>query len=156
MNNRAREFVNVLEALNKYMAMRDTKLKKCKDLSKIDCFLLQLLYNTKGKVIMNDLAEVLNVSHSRITRLMDNLCNIGLARREHSEEDRRRWYAVLTNEGEFRAKEICDKVINHQIMVLDMIPEEKLDQMLENLIIYSKAFENITKKLNKEGEVNDC
>lgn len=156
MINRAKEFINVLDVLQKNLKNRDSKLKKCPDLSKIDCFLLQFLYNTKGKVIMNDLAGILNVSHSRVTRLMDNLCKLRLAKREHSEEDRRQWYAVLTPEGQERAKEISDKVIAHQRDVLSLVPEEKLDDILENLIIFTRAFENVTQKMKKEGELNDC
>lgn len=156
MVNRAKEFISILDTLQDNIAIRDSILKKCPDLSKIDCFLLQFLYNTKGKVIMNDLADLLKVSHSRITRLMDNLCNLNLVKREHSERDRRQWYAVLTLEGEFRAEQIFAKVIKHQKLVLELIPEEKLDEMLEFLIIYTKAFENITQKINEEGEINDC
>lgn len=156
MINRAKEFVNVLEVLHKNLTIRDSLFKKCPDLSKIDCFLLQFLYNTKSKVVMNDLAGILNVSHSRVTRLMDNLCDLKLAKREHSEEDRRQWYAVLTPEGEYRAKEISDNIINHQKSVLKLIPEDKLDDMLENLILFTKAFENMTQKMTKEGEINDC
>lgn len=153
MVNRAKEFINVLDVLQENMSIRDEELKKCPDLTKIDCFLLQFLYNTKGKVIMNDLADILNVSHSRVTRLMDNLCNLNLAKREHSEEDRRQWYAVLTLEGEYRAKKISDSVISHQKEVLNLIPKDKLDEMFEFLVIYSKAFQNITRKIRKEGEI---
>lgn len=155
MVNRAKEFVYVLDSLQENISIRDFKLKKCPDLTKIDCFLLQFLYNTKGKVIMNDLADILQVSHSRVTRLMDNLCSLNLAKREHSEEDRRQWYAVLTLEGEYRAKIISDAVIEHQKQVLKLIPKDKLDEMLELLVIYSNAFENITQKIKEEGEIND-
>ena len=86
MVNRAKEFVNVLDVLQNNLSIRDSEYKKCPDLTKIDCFLLQFLYNTKGKVIMNDLAGIMQVSHSRVTRLMDNLCSLNLAKREHSEE----------------------------------------------------------------------
>ncbi len=150
MVNRAKEFINVLDVLQENLSFRDSNLKKCDDLTKIDCFLLQFLYNTKGKVIMNDLADILQVSHSRVTRLMDNLCSLNLAKREHSEEDRRQWYAVLTLEGEYRAKMISDKVVDHQKKVLSLIPKEKLDEILESLVIFTRAFENITQKMEKK------
>jgi len=152
MVNRAKEFNNILDVLQENMSIRDSELKKCPDLTKIDCFLLQFLYNTKGKVIMNDLADVMKVSHSRVTRLMDNLCDLNLAKREHSEEDRRQWYATLTTEGENKAKMIFDVVIEHQKKVLSLIPKDKLDEMLEFLVIYTKAFELVTQKIKKEGE----
>ena len=152
MVNRAREFVSILEVLYDSISVRDSILKNCPDLSKIDCFLLQFLYNTKGNVVMNDLSEILKVSHSRVTRLMDNLCNLNLVKRKHSEKDRRQWYAVLTLEGEYKAKLISDSVVQHQKKVLELIPKEKLDEILESLIIYTRAFENITQKNNGEGD----
>jgi DNA-binding MarR family transcriptional regulator len=152
MVNRAKEFVNVLDLLHSNMSIRDTVLKNCPDITKIDCFLLQFLYNSKSKVIMNDLADIMQVSHSRVTRLMDNLCTLNLAKREHSEEDRRQCYAVLTLEGEYRAKMISDDIINHQKKVLSLIPKEKLDEMLEYLILYAKAFEKVTQQIEKKGE----
>jgi DNA-binding MarR family transcriptional regulator len=156
MVNRAREFVDMLEVLRDNISIRDSILKICPDLTKIDCFLLQFLYNTKGNVVMNDLAGILNVSHSRVTRLMDNLCKLNLVKRKHSEGDRRQWYAVLTLEGEYRTKLISYSIIENKKKVLELIPKEKLDEMLEYLVIYTKAFEKITKKTNGEGEINDC
>lgn len=156
MINRSKEFISILEVLQENMFSRDSILKICPDLSKIDCFLLQFLYNTRGNVVMNDLAEVLQVSHSRVTRVMDRLCELGLVKREHSEEDRRQWYAVLTLEGEYRAKIISDSMLEHQRAVLKLIPTEKLDEVLECLIIYTRAFEKVTRNNNKEGNTNDC
>ena len=156
MVNRAREFVNMLEVLSDNISCRDAILKICPDLTKIDCFLLQYLYNSKGDVVMNDLSEILNVSHSRVTRLMDNLCHLNLVKRQHSEEDRRQWYAVLTLEGEFRARTISDAVIEHQRKVLGLIPKDKLDAVLESIILYTRAFEKVTQKNNGEGRINDC
>lgn len=151
MNYRAKEFVNVLDLLHESILSRDAMLKLCPGLTKIDCFLLQFLYSTTEKVIMNDLAEVLNVSHSRVTRIMDNLCKLNLAQRELSEEDRRRWYASLTPEGIVLAEKIKMSLVEHQVQVLQMIPEDKLDEMLELLIVYSNAFTRVTKNnLNKK------
>ena len=139
MNNRAKEFVSVLELLHENVSQRDEVLRFCPGLTNIDCFLLQFLYNTKVKVVMTDLAGVLNVSFSRVTRIMDNLCYLKLAQRLHSEEDRRSWYASLTPKGEVQAERISKALVDHQESVLRMIPEEKLDDLLELLTVYTKA-----------------
>lgn len=151
MDFRAKEFVNVLDLLHEHILCRDTMLKLCPGLTRIDCFLLQFLDTTTERVIMNDLSEVLNVSHSRVTRIMDNLCKLNLAQRELSEEDRRRWYASLTPQGTELAQKIKMSLVEHQIEVLQMIPEDRLDEMLELLTLYSNAFARVTKNnLNKK------
>ena len=157
MNNRAKEFVSVLELLHENVSQRDKVLRFCPGLTKIDCFLLQFLYTTKVKVVMTDLARVLNVSYSRVSRVMDNLCELNLAKRLHSENDRRSWYATLTHEGEVQAEKIRNGLVDHQESVLRMIPEERLDDLLELLTVYTKAFVEITKNnLKEEDKDNDC
>lgn len=151
MDFRAKEFVNVLDLLHEHILCRDTMLKLYPGLTRIDCFLLQFLDTTTERVTMNDLSEVLKVSHSRVTRIMDNLCKLNLAQRELSEEDRRCWYASLTPEGTELAQKIKMSLVEHQIEVLQMIPEDRLDEMLELLTIYANAFARVTKNnLNKK------
>ena len=52
-----------------------------------------------GRLRMQALAERVVLSRSGLTRLVDRMEKAGLVRREHSQEDRRGYYAVLTEEG---------------------------------------------------------
>lgn len=52
-----------------------------------------------GRLRMQALADSVVLSRSGITRLVDRMVRSGLVRREPSEEDRRGWYAIITEQG---------------------------------------------------------
>jgi len=61
--------------------------------------LVQLHEAPEGRLRMQALADSIVLSRSGLTRLIDRMEKAGLVSREHSEEDRRGYYAVLTEEG---------------------------------------------------------
>ena len=61
--------------------------------------LIQLSNAPEGKLRMQALADRVVLSRSGLTRLVDRMERAGLVLREHSREDRRGYYAVLTEEG---------------------------------------------------------
>ena len=61
--------------------------------------LVQLSAEPDGRLRMQALAESVVLSRSGLTRLIDRMEKAGLVGREHSTEDRRGYYAVLTEEG---------------------------------------------------------
>lgn len=93
----------------KKRSMPSHRLKALKDLDmtqdlvaqigKIESQLLQHLYQVTMVMSMKELAEVLHVAHSRISHVMDNLVMRKLVFRRPSAEDRRCWYAEITEYG---------------------------------------------------------
>ena len=61
--------------------------------------LFQLDDAPEKRVRMRDLADRIVLSRSGLTRLIDRMGSAGLVDREPSKEDRRGYYAVLTEEG---------------------------------------------------------
>ena len=61
--------------------------------------LIQLSAAPEGRLRMQGLANRVVLSSSGVTRLIDRMERAGLVRREPSKEDRRGYYAVLTEEG---------------------------------------------------------
>jgi len=61
--------------------------------------LLQLDSAPEGRLRMQALADSVVLSRSGLTRLVDRMEKAGLVGREHSSEDRRGYYAVITSEG---------------------------------------------------------
>ena len=61
--------------------------------------LIQLSAAPDGRLRMQALADSVVLSRSGLTRLIDRMEKAGLVEREHSTEDRRGYYAVLTEEG---------------------------------------------------------
>lgn len=52
-----------------------------------------------GRMRMTELASALVVTQSGVTRIVDRLARDGLVGRERCEEDRRGWYAAITDAG---------------------------------------------------------
>ena len=61
--------------------------------------LVQLAVAPDGRLRMQALADSVVLSRSGLTRLIDRMEKAALVEREHCEEDRRGFYAVLTEEG---------------------------------------------------------
>ena len=61
--------------------------------------LLRLDDAPEKRIRMRDLAGLIVLSRSGLTRLIDRMGSAGLVDREPSKEDRRGYYAVLTEEG---------------------------------------------------------
>ena len=61
--------------------------------------LIQLYEAPEGRLRMQALADSVVLSRSGLTRLIDRMERAGLVRREPSKEDRRGYYAVISDEG---------------------------------------------------------
>ena len=99
MTNYPEKFHDLVTRLQVVLSDIDYTQKACLQAGRMECMLLNHLFNTKTPANMNELAKVLNVSHSRVTRIMDNLVNKKLVTRRPSEEDRRCWFAIITEKG---------------------------------------------------------
>lgn len=64
--------------------------------------LLMLSYAPNGRLRMGELFDLVTLSRSGLTRLMDRLERDGLVKREVCSGDRRSFEAILTEEGEAR------------------------------------------------------
>ena len=62
--------------------------------------LVQLYAAPDMKMRMQTLSDTLVLTRSGATRLVDRIEKAGLVRREHVAEDRRGYYAILTEDGE--------------------------------------------------------
>ena len=65
----------------------------------MECRLLSLLADELEAVRMNELAERLGVSESRITRLVERMVKKGLVTKHRSTRDRRSWEVAISRQG---------------------------------------------------------
>ena len=107
----------------------DYAQKACLQAGKMECQLLNHLFVVKEPVNMNELAKVLNVSHSRITRIMDNLVSKKLVLRKPSEKDRRCWFAIITDKGKKLAENSRQTVVDHPKKIIAQIPEKNVEDV---------------------------
>jgi DNA-binding MarR family transcriptional regulator len=61
--------------------------------------LLNLAEAPGGRLRMQELSASVLLSKSGLSRLVDRMVEAGLVRRERCEDDRRGWFAVLTDQG---------------------------------------------------------
>jgi len=139
----AEKFHDLINRLQKVMTEIDYSQKACMQTGKMECQLLHYLFGVAGPVNMNELAKVLNVSHSRITRIMDNLVDRALVTRRPSEEDRRCWFAEITQKGKKMAEASQQTVIDQQEKIIKFLPAANVESVLKAFEQYVKAYEKV-------------
>jgi DNA-binding MarR family transcriptional regulator len=93
----------------------------------------------KGKINLNELADLLHVDKSTMSRTINNLVESGLAARELNGDDRRYVIIQLTQEGQRFFKETETAMETYYRHVLNRIPQEKQAQVLESMELLIEA-----------------
>ena len=91
---------SIIPTPKKSVIKPDNKSGVYKQTDMLEMQLLQHLNIVKKVIKMKELAKAINISHSRLTHLMDNLEVKKLIARRPSDEDRRCWFAEITEDGE--------------------------------------------------------
>lgn len=139
------KFHDLITRLQVVLSEIDYAQKACLQAGRMECMLLNHLYKSKSPVNMNELAKVLAVSHSRVTRIMDNLVSKKLVEREPSEDDRRCWFAIITEKGKKLAENSRQTVVDHQKKIITQIPEKDVDEVYKALKTYVEKYEEVLK-----------
>lgn len=145
MSTSAENFHNLITRLQVVLSEIDYVQKACLQAGKMECQLLNHLFVVKTPVNMNELAKVLNVSHSRVTRIMDNLVGKKLVTRRPSEEDRRCWFAIITDKGKKLAENSQQTVIDQQKKIIANLPDKEVDNVYKALKAYIDQYEAVLK-----------
>jgi len=116
----------------------DLQQRGCVNIGRMECGLLQYLYKNDEPTCMNDLSAHLCLSHSRITRIVDNLVLKELVRRYPSSDDRRRWFTEITEKGRQAAR----MAEVDRVDLLERIRESVPESMRPHLTDYLEAFVN--------------
>jgi len=93
----------------------------------------------RGKINLNDLAELLGVEKSTMSRTINNLVESGLAVRDPDNDDRRYVVIQLTENGRRFFEETEAGMERYYKNVLERIPEDKRGQVLESLTLLTTA-----------------
>ncbi|HNX38060.1 MAG TPA: MarR family transcriptional regulator [Candidatus Cloacimonadota bacterium] len=146
MANYSDKFHELITRLQVVLSDIDYSQKACLQAGKMECHLLNYLYKVKVPANMNELAKVLGVSHSRVTRIMDNLVAKKLVQRKPSEEDRRCWFAIITDKGKKLAENSQRTVVDQQNMIIKRIPEKDIEAVYKSFKIYVDKYEEVLKE----------
>lgn len=114
--------------------------RKCLNLGRMECDLLNYLNNIDQPVCMNDLSVELKVSHSRITRIIDTLVRKKLVRRFPSKKDRRSWLAEITDKGKKANQQTILDFMNIQEELINRLPADQVDIIHQHIKLYLEAY----------------
>jgi len=90
-------------------------------------------------ISLNDLSQNLAVDTSTLSRQVQQLVEQNMINRHPDPNDRRFVVLALTSEGQKVSKEIAEQMEQYVSSVLQFIPKEKQDQVLESLDLLSNA-----------------
>ena len=104
------------------------------------CFFVVEIGRNPG-ICVKDLANVLKLDKSAVSRTVEELVQKGYVVREASKTDRRSVVLTLTKEGQDRFKKIENDMYKKFKSVFSYIPKDKQGQVLEALKLYNEACE---------------
>lgn len=111
--------------------------------------LLELGKKTETSIV--ELASVLNLDTSTLSRSIDGMVNIGLVRRQPNPRDRRYVSLSLSRQGE-KVYTSIEKANNAYFsQIFQMIPEDKHDQIAESFFLFFEAMKAV-----KDKEMSCC
>ena len=130
-----REYTRELEC--HLAAMNQSDCCQC-GINESQCFLVVEIGRKPG-ISVKELAEIVGLDKSGISRGVDELVRKGFVNRETSKEDRRSVELTLTDSGNARFEKIENDMNLKFRKVLFNIDADQRDQVLEALRIYNEA-----------------
>ena len=131
-----RENIRVMERL--LGALNDTEMSCC-NVTMAQCHAIVEIGRAKS-ISLIDLSNLLRLDNSTISRTVNNLVNKGLVSRNLDDSDRRFVTISLTSEGHKIFNQIENSMEIHFENVLNCIPTEKRNQVLDSLQILVDVF----------------
>jgi len=145
------KYASLSKQLYSLCSKKEMIRRKCLNLGRMECDLLNYLNTIEEPVCMNDLSVEMKVSHSRITRIIDTLVRKKLVRRFPSKKDRRSWLAEITDKGQKANKQTILDFMNVQEDLINRLPEDKIEEIFVNIQLYLEAYTQAL--LEKEEEI---
>jgi DNA-binding MarR family transcriptional regulator len=134
------KYADLSKDLYRLCSKKEMIRRKCLNLGRMECDLLNYLNTVDQPICMNDLSVEMKVSHSRITRIIDTLVRKKLVRRYPSKRDRRSWLAVITEKGKKTNKETILDFMNVQKDLISKLPEDKAEEIYDNIKLYMDSY----------------
>lgn len=110
----------------------------CGEINKSQCFMIVEI-GRKPDLSVKELAEIMRVDKSGISRLVEDLVQKEYVERKPSAIDRRFVTLNLLSKGQERFEKIERDMYDKFKSILEQIPEEKREQVVEALKIYNEA-----------------
>lgn len=110
----------------------------CCNVNKTQCFLIVEIGRKPG-ISVKELAEILKIDKSGVSRFVEDLVQKEYVERKTAAEDRRFVTLNLLPKGQERFEKIERDMYCKFQEVLEQIPENKREQVIESLRLYNEA-----------------
>lgn len=125
----------------------------CCGVSLAQCHALMEL-GMRSEASIAELAGMLRLDRSTLSRTIDNLVQAGLVTREIDPEDRRYMQVRLTEKGQAIFQGINSASNRFYLKVFEHIPQEKHEQVIESIGLFADALEKVESA--SESEESRC
>lgn len=130
----------VIELVRKYQ-FRDRNAICCHGVSVSQCYLLEEL-SRHGKASPSELAEVLCITGSTVTRLVDQLVDKGHVERIEDPDDRRVRRVALTASGRQLFQRLWGEVLASEKAILEYFPPENREMLVRFLSLLNESVDH--------------
>lgn len=117
----------------------------CCGVSTAQCFILVEIGRKPG-ISVKELAKILHIDKSSVSRSVEELVQKGFVERQSSKKDRRYVILTLLSKGKERFEKIENDMYVKFKEVLEQIPTEKQEQVIEALRLYNEACAMVEEK----------
>ncbi len=131
-----REMVRILE--RKLGVLEDYQVSCCGGVTMAQCHALVEIGRAKS-ISLNELAELLNLESSSMSRTVNNLVKSNLVKRDIDPMDRRYVTISLTEDGNKMFNDIEENMNLYFTKIYSSLPADKSDQVMESLQLLINA-----------------
>ncbi|OHD16546.1 MAG: hypothetical protein A2086_03590 [Spirochaetes bacterium GWD1_27_9] len=140
-----KQFRNKLRVLEREIEEQLKAETGCCGVTLSQCHLLLELEN-KDEISIKDLAIILDLDKSTLSRTVDGLVNLGFVDRKSNKEDRRFLSVSLTDIGKKVVESINNICNDYYLNLFNLMPESKHQSVIESIDLIGTAMTKIRKE----------
>ena len=140
MKNTSNDLRELIRTLVRGLGILEKSEASCCGVSLSQCHCIVEI-GRKGETSLNELASILNLNKSTMSRTINNLVKQDLVERKTNPEDRRYMRITLTDNGNKIYTEIEENMTLYFEKFLDDIPGNKRYQVMESVQLLLEAIE---------------
>jgi DNA-binding MarR family transcriptional regulator len=133
-----RDFRKSLRILEQEVGLSMASETGCCGVTLAQCHLL-LEVEQRGRTSVTELAALLELDKSTMSRTVDAMCRAGLLDRETDPDNRRQQVISLTEEGRLKSDRINGLCDSSYARVFDFIPADKRRMVVESAALLAQA-----------------
>ncbi|MGV3489500.1 MAG: MarR family winged helix-turn-helix transcriptional regulator [Tuberibacillus sp.] len=132
------EIREILQQLVRDFGLLQREGSECCGITVLQSHIIYELYKSP-RISLIDLAEKLSMDTGMLSRQINKLVELGYVSRMPDPNDRRYVVLSLTEKGQGKADEITDQMSQYIGQILELIPRDKKDQVIDSLQILLSA-----------------